>query len=101
MRALHRFGAGIGEKDAVGEGRVDEPLAKRALSGNLEDVGDMPELFRLRLQRRHDVRMRVAEHVDRDAAHEVEVAGAVGRGQPSALASFEGKVDPLIGREQR
>ena len=73
-RALHRLGAGIGEEDAVGEGRGDKPLAKRALAGNLEDVGDVPELLRLRLQRRHDMRMRVAEHVDRDAAHEVEIA---------------------------
>ncbi len=39
----------------------------------------------------------MAEHIHRDAAHEVEVARAVARNEPGALASLEGKVDPLIG----
>ena len=77
--ALHRLGAGIGEEDAVGEGRRDEPLAELPLAGDLEDVGDVPELLGLRLQRRDEVRMGVAEDVDGDAAHEIEVARAVRR----------------------
>ena len=44
--------------------------------------------------------MRVAEHVDGDAAHEVEIARAVGRDEPGALASLEGKVDPLVGGQK-
>ena len=42
--AFDRLGAGIAEEHAVGEGRRDELLAELALAGNLEDVGDVPEL---------------------------------------------------------
>ena len=100
-RAFHRLGAGIGEEYAVGEARRDELLRRAALAGNLEDVGDVPELLGLRLQRGDQVRMRMAEHVDRDAAHEVEIAPAVGGEEPRALASLEGEVGPGVGGIER
>ncbi len=97
--AFHRLGAGIAEEDAVGEGRIHQPLAERPLAGNLENVGDVPELVGLRLQRVDDVRVRVAEHVHRDAAHEVQVASAVGADEPRALAALEGERRAEIGLE--
>ena len=50
--------------------------------------------------RRDQMRMRVAERIDRDARGEIEIALAVGRDQPGALAPLEGEVDPRIGRQQ-
>src|SRR5436853_198823 len=44
--------------------------------------------------------MRMAERVDRNARGEVEVALAVDRYEPCALAPLEGEVDPRIGRQQ-
>ena len=58
----------------------------------------MPELLRLLGQRRDQMRMRMAERVDRDAAAEIEIALALRRGEPSALASLESEVGTRIGR---
>ena len=44
--------------------------------------------------------MGVAEHVDRNAAGEIEIAIAVGGGNPNAFASLEGEVDTGVGRQQ-
>src|SRR5687768_8234230 len=66
-RAFDRFDARIGEEDPIREGGAEKPAAERALAFDLEDVRDVPQLFRLRLQRRDEMRMRMAEHVDRDS----------------------------------
>jgi hypothetical protein len=91
---LDRLGAGIGE-----EGRHQTPPELR-LAGNLEDVGDVPEFFRLRLERLDEMGMRMAEDVDGDATHEIQVAGPIGRRQPGAVAALESEVGARIGREQ-
>jgi hypothetical protein len=44
--------------------------------------------------------MGVAERVDRDPRGEIEVALAVGRDEPGALAALEGKIDTRVGRQQ-
>src|SRR5437870_2086097 len=46
------------------------------------------------------MRMAVAENVHRHAAGEIEIAFAVGRLQPYALASLEGEVGARISRHQ-
>jgi len=87
--ALHRLGAGIAEEHLVGEARFaqprGEPLAVRAL----EQVRHVPELGGLLLQRGDQMRMRVTERVDRDAAGEVEITLAVSAEQPRAFAALE------------
>ena len=40
------------------------------------------------------MRMGVAERVDRDAGGEIEIALAIGRDQPRALAALETEIDP-------
>ena len=60
----------------------------------------MPELLGLLGDRLDQMRMGVAERVDRHARGEIEIALAVGRDQPSALAPLEGEVDARIGRQQ-
>ncbi len=88
-RAFERLGAGIGEEHLVGEGGVDQPLAERLLAGDLVEVGQVPDLVGLLLQRLDQMRMAVAERVDRDAGAEIEISLAVFGDQPDALASLE------------
>ena len=60
----------------------------------------MPDLLGLLGERLDQLRMGVAERIDRDAGGEIEIALAVGRGEPNALAALEGEVDARIGRQQ-
>src|SRR6185312_212191 len=75
---------------------VGQPLAFR----NAIKIRDVPELFRLLLDRFHHARMRVAERVDGDARGEIEIALAIGRDQPDALAALEGEIDAGVGRQK-
>ena len=60
----------------------------------------MPELLRLLAKRLDEMRMRVAKRVHRHAGREIEIALAIRRDEPSALASLEGDVGAGIGRQQ-
>src|SRR5437870_5977410 len=59
----------------------------------------MPELLRLLDQRRHQMRMRMAEHGDGDAAAEIEIALAFGGEEVGPLAPLQCEVVPSIGRQ--
>ena len=54
----------------------------------------MPQLGRLFLQRRDQMRMAMAQRIHRDAAGEIEIALAIGRDQPRAFAALETEIDP-------
>ena len=85
-RAFDRLGARVGHEDGVGEGVRHQPLGQRLLVGDLVEVRGVPELARLRLERRHQLpgwRGRAGVH--RDARAEVEIALAGLGGQPGAL----------------
>ena len=96
-RGLARLGAGIAEEHLVGERRGDQPLGQPLLPLDAIEVGGVPELAGLLGERRDEARMRVPEHVDGNARGEVEVAVAVGRDQPGALAPLEDEVLARIG----
>src|SRR5262249_35037848 len=64
------------------------------------EIGDVPDLLGLLGDRRDEVGMRVAERVHRHPRGEIEVALAVGRSEPSALAALEREIDARIGRQQ-
>ena len=51
-------------------------------------------------QGRDEMRMVVAERIHRHARREVEIALAIGRDQPNALAALEREVDACVGRQQ-
>ena len=95
-RALHRLGAGIAEQHTVGEGRGGEPLGEARLRRNVIEVGDVPKLFGLPLQRGDHMRVRMAEAGHADAAAEIQVALAVGRVEVRSLAPLEGEVETAI-----
>ena len=99
-RAFHRLGAGIAEEHQVREACRAQPLGEPLRFRNPEQVGDVPDLLGLLGQRLDQHRMGVPEHIDRNARAEVEIALAVGRGQPGALASLEGKVGTRISRQK-
>ena len=60
----------------------------------------MHELRRLLADRGDDGRVAVAERVDRQAALEVEVLGALGVPQPRALAAHERDRRARVGRHE-
>lgn len=90
--ALVGLGAGIAEVDpAVPAEALEQPLGERDGRLGDEQVGDVAEGGDLAADGLDDGRVGVAERVDRDAADEVEVLGAVGVPQPGALAAHEGQ----------
>src|SRR5687768_8776067 len=64
---LQRLGARIGEEHRIGEGGVDQALAKPLLLGNGEDVGSMPDFVGCRLERGDDVLIAMAKRIDGNA----------------------------------
>jgi len=46
------------------------------------------------------MRVTMAERIDRDAGREIEIALAIGRYQPGALAALETEIDPGEDRKQ-
>jgi len=60
----------------------------------------MPDLAGLPGDRLDQVRMGMAQRVDRHARRKIEVTLAVGRHQPRTLAALEGKIDARVGRQQ-
>ena len=96
--AFHRFGARIGEEDEMRKADRAQALGEPFAFRNAIEIGDVPELFRLLGQRRNQMRMRMAKRVDRDAGGEIEIARAVDRRQPDAIAPLESEIDSWIGR---
>ena len=60
----------------------------------------MPDLGGLLGQRPDQMRMGVAERVDRDACAEIEIARTVGGDRPGAFATLEGDGRAGIGRHE-
>jgi len=100
-RAFQRLGARIGEKGAVGEGRGGQSFGEAPLAGNLIKIGDMPELLRLVFERGDEMRMGMAEGIDRDTAAKIHVPSAIARLQPDALAALESEIGARVGLEER
>ena len=77
-----------------------EPLRQPLLLGDPVDVGGVPELLRLLAQRRDEMRMGVAQRVDRDADAEIEISLALLGVKTRALAPREGKLAAGVGRKE-
>ena len=92
--AFHRFRAGIAEEDEVGKALFAQPRGELVAVRALEQVRHVPEPGRLLLQGGDQSRVAMAERVDRDARGEIEVALAIGGGEPAALAAREAEIDP-------
>ena len=84
-RAFDRLDAGIGEEHRVGEGQVAQPLRERLALRASVQVRHVHQRRRLLLDRLGQVRVAVAEQVDRDPRREIEI--------PLALLAIE--IDPL------
>jgi len=92
--AFHRLGAGIGEEHEIGKALLAQPCRELVTVWALEQVRHVPQLGGLLLQRRDQMRVAMAERIDRNPAGEIEVALAVGGGEPAALAALETEIDP-------
>ena len=91
-RTLHRFSAGIAEEHRVRKAVLAQPCGKAFTVRALEQVRHVPKLGRLLLQSRHQMRMRMAERIHRDARCEIEIALAVGPVEPDAFAALERQI---------
>src|SRR4051794_6040757 len=99
-RAFHSLGAGIAEEHQIRKALLAQPRSQPLAVRALEQVGHVPEFCRLLLQRRHQMRMAMAERVHGDAAAEIQITLAVGPDQPDALAALERDVGPGENGEQ-
>jgi hypothetical protein len=84
-RALDRFGAGVAEEHHR-QRCAGQAVGQFFLPRNAEDVGDVPQLVGLRLQRGDQRRMAVAQTIGGDARHAIEEHAAVARVQAHAFA---------------
>ncbi len=84
-RAFDRLDARIGEEHRVGEGQVGEPLGERFPLRRAVQVGDVHQRRRLFLDRLGQMRVAMAENVDRNPRGEIEIA----------LALFAIEIDPF------
>jgi hypothetical protein len=96
---LAGLGARVGEEDGVGEGVLDQLVGQRLLLGDLVEIREVPDLVRLLGQRRDQLRVRMSQHVHRDARPEVEESAPVLLDQPGAFALHEVKRRARIGRQ--
>ena len=99
-RAFHRLGAGIAEEHVVGKARLAQPLCGALALRNLIEIGDVPDLPGLLLERGDELGMGMPQRIDGDARAKIEIALAVGRDQPYAFAPLESEVDAREGRHQ-
>jgi hypothetical protein len=60
----------------------------------------VPDFLSLRRQRRNQMRMAMAERVDRNAGRKIKIALTLRRHQPHAFASLEGEIDTGICRQK-
>ena len=104
-RHLHGQFAGlgprIGEKDGIREGQLHQHVGQPLLFGDLVDVGQMPDLARLRRQHLDQRRMGMAKRIHRDPRGKVEVPLARGGDEPGPLAPFKGQGRAVVGRQDR
>ena len=89
QRRLVGLGAGVAEEDRLGERGGAEPLGQPDLGLGREEVRGVPEQRGLGLEGGAELGIRVAEAGGRDAAHQVEIAAALGVDQPATLAAHE------------
>ena len=96
-----RLGSGIGKKHLVRETVVGQPTGEAFLAGDPVEIGCVPELFRLRLERAHQMWMGMPEQVDSDPAAEIEIALVFAVEEPYALTANEFQRRACIGGQDR
>ena len=97
--ALHRFGTGIAKEHQIGKRGRAQPIGQALGLGDAVEVGDVPDLLGLLVQRRQETRMRMPQHVNSDAAGEVQVALVGGGDEPSAFSTRKCEVNTGVGRQ--
>ncbi len=96
---FHRFGAAVGEENAIDARQLHQPLRQLDLRFADEEVGDVDQLFSLFLDGFHYPGMAVAQVIDRNAGQGIQVFPALDIPQFGAPAFAEGQGVALEGRQ--
>ena len=72
QRTFKGFGAAVGEEHRIGEGQIDQALGQMFLRRRLVQVRRVHQRGGLLLDRGHQMRVTVAQAVDRDAAGHIQ-----------------------------
>ena len=99
-RALDGLGAAVGEKCAVKTGELAEFLGQASLILVVVEIGKVDRPRGLLADDLHDAGVGVAESVDSQAGHEIQVAIAFAVVQEDALAAVEGDGIAVVGGQQ-
>src|SRR6185437_8906172 len=99
-RAFDRLGAGVLKKHRVGKAHRAQPIGQPLGFRNAIQIGDVPNLPRLLLERIYEPRMGMPKSINSDAGGEIEVPLTLGRVQPNALAPLESEVGARISRQK-
>jgi hypothetical protein len=89
-RAFQRLGTGIGEEHLVGKGRIAQPLGELFARHRSGRGWRCAQLVGLALDSLHQMRVGMAERIDRDAGNKIHVAASILIEQPDALAAHKG-----------
>jgi len=93
-RAFHRLGAEFAKNTKSAKLCSHSRAASRSPSGLRNRFDMCHSLVGLLLKRCDQMRMGMAQRIHRDAGGEIEIALAVGRDQPGALAALEPEIHP-------
>ena len=96
-RQFGRLGTGIGEEHRIGKAMVHQQRRQLFLLRDAVQVGHMPQLRRLRAQRRDQGGMRMAQRVHRNARAQIKVSAAILGHQPGAFAPDKRQGRTVIG----
>ena len=86
---LDSFRPGIGKEHHIGKAFGRQTVGQLFLLRNAKDVGDVPQLLGLDLDRLDQTRMGVTQRIGGNASHAVQIGLAFGADQSRAFASFE------------
>ena len=95
-RCLHGtfgcFRTGVGKEHNICKGVVCQQLCELFTLWNGVEVGDVPQLFSLRLERLNELRMRMTQAGDGDTRGTIHVSSTISRIKPDTFPTLKRQV---------
>ena len=99
VEAFVGFGAAVGKEDLAGGQMAHDLCGQASLRLVVIKVRNVDQALRLLHQRLGDLRVRVAQGADRDAAAQVQVTLAINIPQLAPAAAHKGQVEAPVARD--